>query len=146
MTSIFFFPLPYKLTLKRVQNIYIQYIHMCVSDKNHHSNFLRSSAKRQSFPEVDMIKESERERETMDKGSERGEWNLAREQGERGRKPPCGWQWIFLPGNFPPPSLSKHFTYHYVNLIKRRGWVKVLGRNAAPCVYILRLLWSKWNA
>lgn len=85
--------------------------------------------------------DKKKKKETMDKGSERGERNLAQEQGEE-RKPPCGWRWILLPRNFP---LSKHFTYHYVNLIKRRGWVKVLCRNAAQCVYVLRLLWSKWN-
>lgn len=82
MTNILF---PFLLTLQRGK--YIHTVCVCVSvcvsvsDKNHYSNFLRSSAKRQSFSEVNMIKESKGE-ETMDKGSkgENGIWHESKEK------------------------------------------------------------------
>lgn len=79
---------------------------MCASDRNHHSNLSRSSAKRQSHPEVDMIKESEREKQwTKGVKGENAIWHESKDkEGERilvgGNEFSC--QGMF----YPPPSLS----------------------------------------
>lgn len=48
------------------------------------------------------------------------------------KKKPSWWVAINSPAKESP--LSKHFTYHYVNLIRKCGWVGLLRRNAALCV------------
>lgn len=109
-----------------------------LSTENYHHNIKwwlsKTSVKQHLFSEVDWWKNNGTERRKGRTGSGRRE--------RRNLKPPCGWQWILLPKNFP---FSKHFTYHYVNLIMHWGWVKVLHRNAVQCVYVLRFPWSKWN-
>lgn len=78
---------------------------MCVSDKNHHSNFLRSSAKRQSFPEVDMIKESEREKQwTKGAKGENGIWHESKEK--EGESLLVGGNEFSCQGIPPPPPRS----------------------------------------
>lgn len=101
-----------------------------LSTENYHSNIKWWLSK--TFSQTSFVSWGWLMKKQWDKEGERA---ASGRSGRRTRKPPCGWQQILLPKNFP---FSKHFTYHYVNLIVHRGWVKVLRRNAVQCVYVLR--------
>lgn len=87
---------------------------MCVSDKNHHSNFLRSSAKRQSFPEVDMIKESERKERNNGQRERKGRMESGT-RARRKREKASLWVAMNFPAReFPPPPHPPRSTLHII--------------------------------